>query len=206
MQLYKRKHILYNIYITITVNVWFSTDLSLAAESVLVEDFGVGSVIYRYAAAHTLSPEISTSQRWRLLQKHQAVAMEATLEPARRCHVAQGLGEPWSETEEGRNRLSGTFEGSHVFLIRGALTGLQKLPALPHWALAQDRQAQVITQQRLLGQHMKIFRWICVTDEWELRLGVTSCAAGKTASTCLARILPAWVNKCRQRASPASAP
>lgn len=38
------------------------------------------------------------------------------------------------------------------FLIWGTLTCLQKLPALPHWALTQDGQAQVITQQRLSWQ------------------------------------------------------
>lgn len=40
----------------------------------------------------------------------------------------------------------------------------------------------------------------------DLKKPVTSCAVGKTASTCLARTLPAWANTCRQRASPASAP
>lgn len=93
----------------------------------------------------------------------------------------------------------------------GTLTWLQKLPALPHWALTQDGQAQVITQQGLSWQKDGNLRgnvpnklkssgytYVCV---W-----ATSSAAGKTASTCLASTRPAWLNTYWQRASPASAP
>lgn len=73
-----------------------------AAKSVLVEDFGVGCVIHSYGGAHTLSPQKSTSEGCRLLQNHEAVAMETALEPVRRCHIVQDLSEPWSETEKHR--------------------------------------------------------------------------------------------------------
>lgn len=125
-----------------------ATELSLAAKSVLVEDFGVGCVIHSYGGAHTLSPQISTSEGRRLLQNQEAVATETTLEPVRRRHIVQGLSEPWSEIERGHG-LSGSFEFPHMFLICGTLTCLQKVPAPPHRALTQDGQAKVLTQQRL---------------------------------------------------------
>lgn len=86
-----------------------ATELSLAAKSVLVEDFGVGCVIHSYGGAHSLSPQTSTSEGWGLLQNQEAVATETTLEPVRRCRIVQGLGEPWSEKERGSG-LSGSFE------------------------------------------------------------------------------------------------
>lgn len=45
-----------------------------------------------------------------------------------------------------------------------------------------------------------------LTTESSSCLQITSCAAGKTASTCFANTLPAWAKTYRQRASPASAP
>lgn len=101
----------------------------------LVKSFGVGCVIQSDGGPHTLSAQTGASECRRLLQNHEAVAMETTLEPVRGCHVAQDLREPWSEAQRGRS-LSGTFTDVSVFYTRfffgGTLTWLQKLPALPH--------------------------------------------------------------------------
>lgn len=82
-----------------------AAQLSLAAvKSVLVEDVGVGWVIHSYGEAHTLSPQPSAAEGWRVPQNQEAVAVETTLELVRWCHFIQDPGESWSETGKYRNK------------------------------------------------------------------------------------------------------
>lgn len=77
--------------------------LSLAAvKSVQVEDFDVGRVIHRDAGTHTLSPQTSSAEGWRLLQSHEAVATETALQLVRWCHFIQDLSEPWDTEKQKR--------------------------------------------------------------------------------------------------------
>lgn len=125
-----------------------ATELSLAAKSVLVEDFGVGCVIHSYGGAHTLSPQTSTSEGWGLLQNQEAVATETTLEPVRRCHIVQGLGEPWSEIE--RKRIERLFPHIPIFIPPHVTWFVGHWPAFRRSQLFHTEPTHRIGRPRLL--------------------------------------------------------
>lgn len=152
--------------------------------------------------------------------------MEMTLQPVGwRCFI-QDFSEPWFETQ-GQRDLSEVSPASPNFFsmwrlweskwravfswFKGLWPGFRS-PQLFHTEPTHrmgrprsplSRGYQERNRRNSCSLHSK---WVKAHDRVCVCARVTSCAVGKTASTCFARTLPAWVNTCWQRASPASAP